>query len=166
MRILKWKEECPSVVHHISFQSRWWEWPMYPKLHAYLRIANLFFWRREWQPILVILAWRIPWIEEPGGLLSMGSQKSRTWLRTNTNLFFFFLLKKFKSVLIHDVVDNLSTLIFRIDSIRDVDKWYLRNWMLEKDQLIFPGMKLCSRMDTGILKSTHVFISWSHNPNR
>ena len=27
-----------------------------------------------------ILAWRIPWTEEPGGLESMGSQKSRTQL--------------------------------------------------------------------------------------
>ena len=27
-----------------------------------------------------ILAWRIPWIEEPGTLLSMGSQKSQTQL--------------------------------------------------------------------------------------
>ena len=25
-----------------------------------------------------ILAWRIPWAEEPGGLWSMGSQKSQT----------------------------------------------------------------------------------------
>ena len=27
-----------------------------------------------------ILAWRIPWTEEPGGLQSMGSQKSQTGL--------------------------------------------------------------------------------------
>ena len=27
-----------------------------------------------------ILAWRIPWTEEPGGLQSMGSQKSGIWL--------------------------------------------------------------------------------------
>ena len=27
-----------------------------------------------------ILAWKIPWTEEPGGLQSMGSQKSRTQL--------------------------------------------------------------------------------------
>ena len=27
-----------------------------------------------------ILAWRIPWTEELGGLQSVGSQKSRTWL--------------------------------------------------------------------------------------
>ena len=27
------------------------------------------------------LAWRIPWTEEPGGLQSMGLQKSRTRLR-------------------------------------------------------------------------------------
>ena len=28
-----------------------------------------------------ILAWRIPWTEEPGGLQCMESQKSQTWLR-------------------------------------------------------------------------------------
>ena len=27
-----------------------------------------------------ILAWKIPWTEEPGGLLSMGMQKSQTRL--------------------------------------------------------------------------------------
>ena len=27
-----------------------------------------------------ILAWEIPWTEEPGGLQSRGSQKSWTWL--------------------------------------------------------------------------------------
>ena len=27
-----------------------------------------------------ILAWEIPWTEEPGGLQSMGSQKSWTWI--------------------------------------------------------------------------------------
>ena len=28
----------------------------------------------------IILAWRIPWTEEPGGLQSTGSQKSQTGL--------------------------------------------------------------------------------------
>ena len=31
-----------------------------------------------------ILAWRIPWLEEPGGLQSMGSQRVRHNLATNT----------------------------------------------------------------------------------
>ena len=31
-----------------------------------------------------ILAWRIPWVEEPGRLPSMGSQKSQTWLSNKT----------------------------------------------------------------------------------
>ena len=31
-----------------------------------------------------ILAWRIPWTEEPGGLQSMGSQKCRTQLSNLT----------------------------------------------------------------------------------
>jgi len=31
-----------------------------------------------------ILAWKIPWTEEPDGLQSIGSQKSRTWLSDQT----------------------------------------------------------------------------------
>ena len=38
-------------------------------------------WRRKWQPIPVFLPGEIPSIKEPGGLQSMGSQKSQTWLR-------------------------------------------------------------------------------------
>ena len=40
-----------------------------------------------------ILAWRIPWTEEPGGLQSMKSQKSRTQLidlNNNSQCFDFF----------------------------------------------------------------------------
>ena len=33
-------------------------------------------WRREQATHSSILAWRIPWTEEPGGLQSMGLQKS------------------------------------------------------------------------------------------
>ena len=32
-------------------------------------------WRSKWQPSQVILAWKIPWTEEPGALQSMGPQK-------------------------------------------------------------------------------------------
>ena len=35
-------------------------------------------WRRKWQPIL---AYKIPWTEEPGGLLSLGSQ---SWTQLST----------------------------------------------------------------------------------
>ena len=35
-----------------------------------------------------ILAWKIPWTEEPGGLQSMGSQKSQTQLSDFTSLHF------------------------------------------------------------------------------
>ena len=33
---------------------------------------------KEMAPYSSILAWRIPWTEEPGGLQSMGSKKSQT----------------------------------------------------------------------------------------
>ena len=35
-------------------------------------------WRREWLPTPGILAWRIPWTEEPGGLQSMGCKELNT----------------------------------------------------------------------------------------
>ena len=31
-----------------------------------------------------LLAWEIPWTEEPGGLQTMGSQRSQTWLSNQT----------------------------------------------------------------------------------
>ena len=35
-----------------------------------------------------ILAWRIPWTEEPGGLQSMGSQRVQHDQATNTHFYF------------------------------------------------------------------------------
>ena len=37
-------------------------------------------WRRKWQPTPVFLPRKIPWTEESGGLQSMGTKKSWTWL--------------------------------------------------------------------------------------
>ena len=34
-------------------------------------------WRRAWQPIPIFLPGEFPWLEEPGGLQSMGSQRVR-----------------------------------------------------------------------------------------
>ena len=43
-------------------------------------------WRREWQLTPVILAWKIPRTEEPGGLHSMGCQRVRhNWAYTHTS---------------------------------------------------------------------------------
>ena len=44
-----------------------WEGPLEKEMETYSRI----------------LAWRIPWTEEPGGLQSIGSQKS--WTRLSNN---------------------------------------------------------------------------------
>ena len=41
-----------------------------------------------------ILAWRIPWTEEPGGLQSMGSQRVRCDLVTKQQTFIVLELKK------------------------------------------------------------------------
>ena len=40
-----------------------------------------------------ILAWRIPWTEEPGGLQSMGLQRSHTWLkRQSTHIYMLSIM--------------------------------------------------------------------------
>ena len=39
-------------------------------------------WRRKWQPTPVLLPAESPWTVEPGGLQSLGSQKSQTPLKT------------------------------------------------------------------------------------
>lgn len=38
-------------------------------------------WRRAWQCFPVFFAWRIPWTDEPGGLLSVWSLGSGIWLK-------------------------------------------------------------------------------------
>ena len=60
-------------------------------------------WRREGQPTPVLLAWEIPWTEEPGGPQSMGSLNSWTRLSKQTTVIlaiinFFKSLPRIKQV--------------------------------------------------------------------
>ena len=44
-------------------------------------------WRRTWQPIPIFLPGEFPWMEEPGGLHSMGSQRVRhDWATKHSSL--------------------------------------------------------------------------------
>ena len=45
-------------------------------------------------PHFSILAWKIPWMEEPGGLQSMGSQRVRHYWATSLLLFTFMHWKR------------------------------------------------------------------------
>ena len=54
----------PPVLQEMWIQSLVWEDPLEKEMATYSSI----------------LAWEIPWTEEPGGLESTGSQKSRTHL--------------------------------------------------------------------------------------
>ena len=53
------------------------------------------------------VAWKIPWMKEPGGLQSMGSLKSRTRLSDFTFTLHFHALEK-------DMATHSSTLAWRI----------------------------------------------------
>ena len=44
------------------------------RLEESARLYHIF-WRRKWQPTPVFLPGKIPWIKEPGGLQSVGSQR-------------------------------------------------------------------------------------------
>ena len=45
------------------------------KIHRFDSWVGKIPWRTAWQPHSSILAWRIPWTEEPGGLQSIGLQR-------------------------------------------------------------------------------------------
>ena len=58
------KKKSPTIVQETWVWSLGWKYPL----------------EKEMATHSSILAWRNPWTEEPGGLWSMGLQKSWTWL--------------------------------------------------------------------------------------
>ena len=50
-----------------------WRWERVPLL--FIPWVGKILWRRAWQPHSSVLAWRIPWREEPGGLQSTVLQR-------------------------------------------------------------------------------------------
>ena len=66
-------------------------WPTIQKTLPWFNpCIRKFPWRREWLPDSYILAWRIPWTKDPGGLESMGCKESDwvtdTFIHTNKEL--------------------------------------------------------------------------------
>ena len=96
------------MEHYSATKSNYWSrrgsQMHYPKLREGLLVAQMVknlpaVWETQFDPWVgkipwtthsSILAWKIPWAEEPGGLQSMGSQKSQTWLRD----FFHFQVRE------------------------------------------------------------------------
>ena len=77
-----------SNIKYSLFRRQPWSVRASHLLHLYS--SNFTFWRRQWQPTPVPLAWKIPGMEEPGGLPSMGLQ-SRTrlkWLSSSSSFTF------------------------------------------------------------------------------
>ena len=96
--LVKYREVWRAIVHgveksHIQLNN-WTELKYRIGLPRWLSGKNLpakqetwvqsFGWEdpleKEMATISTILAWEIPWTEEPGGLQSVGSQRSWTWL--------------------------------------------------------------------------------------
>ena len=75
-RVLNWRiplgrSDCQAAVHGVTkSQTRL-------KHGTHIAVARVVKRRRQWHPTPV-LAWRIPWMEEPGRLQSMGLLESDT----------------------------------------------------------------------------------------
>ena len=73
----------------------------------FIRQLVVFSTEKAMAPHSSTLAWKIPWTEEPGGLQSMGSLKSQTWLGDFTFTFHFHALDK-------EMATHSSVLAWRI----------------------------------------------------
>ena len=81
-----WVEMCPPpIIHKLKF------YPQYLRIWLYLEIWSLLQLVREkaMAPHSSTLAWKIPWMEEPGRLRSMGSLRVRHDWATSLSLFTF-----------------------------------------------------------------------------
>ena len=73
-----------------------------------------------------ILAWRIPWTEEPSGLQSVGSQRVRPdWATFTVRLYFFYFLKLCMCVHICMYICKVSLHTWYKDTKADTIKTYL-----------------------------------------
>ena len=75
---------CDSWGRKELDMTEWLIWPV----HSFI-ICIEYFLEKEMATHSRILAWRIPWTEEPGGLLFIGSQSVRhDWMTKHTEYFF------------------------------------------------------------------------------
>ena len=83
------KEWCwEFFLVHIGHLYIFW-WSVFQILCLFLIGVICFFWRRQWHPTLVLLPGKIPRMEEPGRLQSMGSLRvGHDWV-TSLSLFTF-----------------------------------------------------------------------------
>ena len=94
---------CTRILHIVSAYSL-------SPLHA-IKIykVTMKIWRRQWQPTLVLFAWKIPWTGEPAGLQSMGLQRvGHDWTTSLHSLYWLHTLSLEKEMATHS-----STLAWR-----------------------------------------------------
>ena len=72
----------------------------------------LFFLEKEMAAHFSIVAWKIPWTEEPGGLQSVGSQKSWARLSDLTTTIVFFKVLRIRGVTVLSLEPQYSNHAF------------------------------------------------------
>ena len=87
-----------------------WSWTENRIKEATLRDLQDKIMEKAMAPHSSTLAWKIPWTKEPGGLQSMGSLKSQTWLNDFTFTFHFHALEK-------EMATHSSVLAWRIPGV-------------------------------------------------
>ena len=81
--LMRWLNLEPIIQSKVSQKEK-------DKYHLLMHIIA----EKAMAPHSSTLAWKIPWMEEPGGLQSMRSLKSQTQLSTFTFIFHFHALEK------------------------------------------------------------------------
>ena len=100
-----WKvNKAPHFIVHISFMG--WQSKDYFMFFKFVYLSG-YYSEKAMATHSGTFAWKIPWMEEPGRLQSMGLLKSRTWLSDFTFTFHYHALEK-------EMATHSSVLAWRI----------------------------------------------------
>ena len=119
-------------------------------------------WGRKWQSHSSVLAWEIPWTEEPGGLQSMGLHRVRNnWSNVHTHT--FSLLLRTNSIFLEEpTVSHAQLTGFMEADLTPLLEQCASTWWESRRADPKTSAGIC--LWTGIVRRTDLKLSWQHNP--
>ena len=101
-----------------------------------------------------ILAWRIPWTEEPGGLQSMGSQRVRhDWVTKHTHI-------DYKSVLLCSIISIYTNYFITSSNLSSsIKKWLSLLFLKSREVFIFTSFSWTWHFNFYLITFVHIELS-------
>ena len=119
------------MVKNLPAVQETWVWSLGQEDPLEKRMATRYSMEKRMATRYSILAWRIPWTEEPGRLQSMGSQRAgHDWA---TNTYFYLLIVTFIFIEISFIMKNLYVLHIFVQSIFLWSKSFLWSTSIKKE---------------------------------